>query len=738
MLRRVKDLIFRGSDADSETYSTKQTSRNTQRRDDADASHPSAAEFASALLAKEASFEKPAEEPVYVLDELENGDQNERVASIMSIGNLISDPHTPRSVSSQYLVSSTPLRRPAPESGLKRNTRRKRFKKYDVNSRRRVINPSLELEEEEEEEKKEIERPLQVIEVSEASGYYQEVQSEIFRELEEQLDQAQKETSNGIQEGKEEAEVEEKEDDQEEFFEAHSQFEGQSLLKTKEVSNKDDVELVERQEPEKSKKSQKKAAKGLVKTRRVPTQSTINEESSKESEESSDSEAEGKRETSLRRLRRNREKGPSRALLTLERRRAMTRKTRKLRRDSTGNWTTKEDHESDSDVIEVGEEEAELIKIKIEQKQTLFQLLDDDIEGEISFESANESFKSARNTSQNESGLPRNDSGIQETKSSPIKTLRDRKILDVSKSNKFAQRHSTTSSADRPNESEPKTPRGISNRYPFASALSPGGVVYTPLSALGSYSSTAPSTGWTQVPRSQTSQIKTSQIKEEDEHRRPKSERGRRRPSLFPHQFSDPKEVEDKSEQLFVSPDSPASCQTQEQPPTSPYMQLPSRDRLKRKARPSLSDAASKLDMSYRIPLSSQSEPSMSSQERDKLMVPESSSIEENAEEGGRKVNTQESAVVSSQEKSPVKLPPRKPFVGTLPTVRVMPKTLPTQAKPEPENKVSLNPMYAKISRTIPNPTAQPMSKPQPKSLAQQLKERRERLERSSHQAQET
>uniref|UniRef100_A0A0L0NX16 Uncharacterized protein n=1 Tax=Candidozyma auris TaxID=498019 RepID=A0A0L0NX16_CANAR len=91
---------------------------------------------------------------------------------------LLSDPEEddkPPQETATTIVSSTPLKQPAKP--------KRRYKRYEVTSRRRVINPSLELEESEQE----IVMSSHVEELSEDSEYLREKQREILEELERQL-----------------------------------------------------------------------------------------------------------------------------------------------------------------------------------------------------------------------------------------------------------------------------------------------------------------------------------------------------------------------------------------------------------------------------------------------------------------------------------------------------------------------------------------------------------------------
>lgn len=123
---------------------------------------------------------------------------------------LLSDPEEddkPPQETATTIVSSTPLKQSAKP--------KRRYKRYEVTSRRRVINPSLELEESEQE----IVMSSHVEELGEDSEYLREKQREILEELERQLQEMGGWVENAEESVKGDEEVDEdegKEDKEEE------------------------------------------------------------------------------------------------------------------------------------------------------------------------------------------------------------------------------------------------------------------------------------------------------------------------------------------------------------------------------------------------------------------------------------------------------------------------------------------------------------------------------------------
>lgn len=387
------------------------------------------------------------------------------------------------------------------------------------------------------------------------------------------------------------------------------------------------------------------------------------------------------------------------------------RKPRQLRRDSSGKWTTKE--HSDSDVILLGE------KADVGSSQ------------ETPTQPSNVSNDPISDASMSESDQiddSLDDDYIEKNEPSSAKKPKTAKI------SKDVDDHAATEVFE--------TPARVSNRYPIAPALAPGRVIFgSPLLA----SSTIPPVSGTSHLSSRTSGADS---------------RGTL-PSLVRQAQSRP----DSSPTLFISADSSSSSRPYTAPSvaSSPYHRGLNRNRKKLLSLPQHLPSSIgglnrnrkrllslPLPASYRQIHSSQTNSMASSQGKDKLMVPETSVVlppgvvmESLLLENDFAVRSSQEITVKKEIMSP-KQPPTsqrpapKPVskkVPQRPPPQTLPKkvgTLPTSVKPalakQGQNKrIKLNPMYLKLTR----PEAQPEAPP-PKSLAQQLKERREQLEKSA------
>lgn len=382
------------------------------------------------------------------------------------------------------------------------------------------------------------------------------------------------------------------------------------------------------------------------------------------------------------------------------------RKTRQLRRDSSGKWTTKDD--SDSDVILLGEE--------------------------IDVGSSQETPTQSSNVNND----PIDDASISE--SDQIDDSLDDDYVEkneASSAKKPKAARISKNADDRAATEVFETPARVSNRYPIAPALAPGRVIFgSPLLV----SSTIPPVSGTSHLSSRTSGVDS---------------RGTL-PSLVRQAQGRP----DSSPTLFVSADSSSSSRPFTAPSvaSSPYHRGLNRNRKKLLSLPQhLPSSIGGLNRNRKrllsLPLpashtqthSSQTNSMASSQGKDKLMVPETSVVLPPGVVMDSQLLENDFAVRSSQEitvkkeivspKQPSILQ-RKPIskkVPQRPPPQTLPKkvgTLPTSVKPalatQGQNKrVKLNPMYLKLTR----PGDQPQA---PKSLAQQLKERREQLEKSA------
>lgn len=387
------------------------------------------------------------------------------------------------------------------------------------------------------------------------------------------------------------------------------------------------------------------------------------------------------------------------------------RKTRQLRRDSSGKWTTKED--SDSDVILLGEE------VDVGSSQ------------ETPTQSSNVSNDPIDDASISESDQiddSLDDDYIEKNEPSSAKKPKKAKI------SKDVDDHAATEVFE--------TPARVSNRYPIAPALAPGRVIFgSPLLA----SSTIPPVSGTSHLSSRTSGAES---------------RGTL-PSLVRQAHTRP----DSSPTLFVSADSSSSNRPYTAPSvsTSPYHRGLNRNRKKLLSLPQHLPSSIgglnrnrkrllslPLPASYRQIHSSQTNSMASSQGKDKLMVPETSVVlppgvvmesllldNDFAVRSSQEI-TVKKEIMSPKQPSTSQRPAPKPISKKMPQrppPQTLPKkvgTLPTSVKPalakQGQNKrVKLNPMYLKLTR----PEAPPQTPP-PKSLAQQLKERREQLEKSA------
>lgn len=654
MLRRVLNL-FSGDKhvpSDNETAKKHQTNKKKPHND-----KPTSLEFATALLGREPDSGEETDKPVYVLDELDKEDQKqpETGRATAPSGRNLLPPQTPAKAGSMPFLSSTPL---ALRLVIGQKPARRRYKRYDVSAKRRVINPLLELEDDSPDE-----RPLQVLQLEEGSESMKKVESSIMDDLERQLKE-----NNGSDD-----------DDEEVFVEAVSQIHDEEKDSGREVKVEKKMpwdEAVEVTEVA-SQDSEEKQREDHVDPRdqSVPVDGDLPEIPSKAVASP-----------------KNSPQGLSGTRKTLKMSLSRKRRVRKVHRDAAGNWTTRES-QSDSDVFVVGEERASEVESASQRSGKLL-----DASAERSHDDGSDPIDDNYNTASESDDIEDSSSeDISENKPTGTKP-RAVNFSDISTEHFSIDPHAATEL--------PKTPVQVSNRYPIAPALAPGRVVF------GS-PALAPASSRTQPPTSQTDRLDS-------------------KPGTLPTLVRQAKSGQSNSQSspnLFVSVDSSSgrslTLPSTASSPTSLY-----RKRLKQQMTlpfslpPRSLPGRSRTDNSYRIPFSSQTN-STSSEPKDQLMVPDSSTTEELNRQASppKKVLSQESQIVikSSQDDKEQKKPaPAKPR-GTLPTA-VKPAVASPKEEEGDRKRIKLIPMYSKLMRPEP-------AKPEPKSLAQQLRERREQLE---------